>query len=306
MTSLTKVDLNLLLVFEALLQTKNVTQAGAMVGISQPATSFALSKLRTLLNDPLFVRTPQGMQPTPQAVLLAKPVQQALNIIRNDVLQHPTFDLTTTERRFTLAMTDVAEMVFLPRVLRLLKEQAPRSNLKTVIMPSTALETALETGAVDLAVGLFPDLKRASFYQQRLFQHPFVCIVRTDHPTIGRKMTLPQFLAASHAVIEAEGRTYEIFERALARRGLKRRVALSIPHFLSIPMVIADSDLIVTVPHVLAQVFARSTNIRLVAPPIKVGNYDVRQYWHERFHKDPTNRWLRTALAERFRGGPDL
>jgi DNA-binding transcriptional LysR family regulator len=306
MTSLTKVDLNLLLVFEALLQTKNVTQAGAMVGISQPATSFALSKLRILLNDPLFVRTPQGMQPTPQAVLLAKPVQQALNIIRNDVLQRPTFDLTTTERRFTLAMTDVAEMVFLPRVLRLLREQAPRANLKTVIMPSTALETALETGAVDLAVGLFPDLKRASFYQQRLFQHPFVCIVRADHPTIGRKMTLQQFLAASHAVIEAEGRTYEIFEQVLARRGLKRRVALSIPHFLSIPMVIADSDLIVTVPHVLAQVFARSTNIRLVAPPIKVGNYDVRQYWHERFHKDPTNRWLRTALAERFRGGPDL
>ncbi len=306
MIEMKKVDLNLLLVFEALLQTKNVTQAGALVGISQPATSFALTKLRTILNDPLFVRTPQGMQPTPQAILLAKPIQQALDIIRNDVLQRPEFDLATTERRFTLAMTDVAEMVFLPRVLRLLKEQAPQANLKTVIMSSAELEGALETGAVDLAVGLFPDLKRASFYQQRLFQHPFVCIVRADHPLIGRKMTIQQFLDASHAVIEAEGRNYEIFERVLERRGLKRRVVLSIPHFLSIPMVIADSDLIVTIPYVLAEVFARSTKIRLVPPPIKVGTYDVRQYWHERFHKDPANRWLRTAIAERFRKGPDL
>lgn len=304
--NMNKIDLNLLLVFEALLKTSNVTQAGAAVGISQPATSFALSKLRNMMNDPLFVRTPQGMQPTPQALLLAKPIQQALDIIRSDVLQRPSFDLATTERRFTLAMTDVAEMVFLPRVLRLLNEQAPHANLKTVIMSSVALEGALETGTVDLAIGLFPDLKRASFYQQRLFQHPFVCIVRADHPTIGRKMTLQQFLDASHAVIEAEGRAHEIFEQLLQRRGLKRRVLLSIPHFLSVPMVVADSDLIVTVPYVLAKVFARLTNIRLVAPPIKVGNYDVRQYWHERFHKDPANRWLRTALAERFRGGPDL
>jgi DNA-binding transcriptional LysR family regulator len=304
--NMNKIDLNLLLVFEALLKSRNVTQAGAAVGISQPATSFALSKLRNMLDDPLFVRTPQGMQPTPQALLLAKPIQQALDLIRTDVLQRPGFDLATTERRFTLAMTDVAEMVFLPRVLRLLNEQAPHANLKTVIMSSAALEGALETGAVDLAIGLFPDLKRASFYQQRLFQHPFVCIVRADHPTIGRKMTLQQFLEASHAVIEAEGRAHEIFEQLLQRRGLKRRVLLSIPHFLSIPMVVADSDLVVTVPYVLAKVFARMTNIKLIAPPIKVGNYDVRQYWHERFHKDTANRWLRTALAERFRGGPDL
>lgn len=299
-------DLNLLLVFEALLQTKNVTQAGTLVGLSQPATSFALSKLRAMLNDPLFVRTPDGMQPTPQALQLAEPVRKALTIIRTDVLQRPALDLTTTTRRFTLAMTDVAEMVFLPRVLRLLKEEAPQTNLKTVIMSSRELEGALETGSVDLAIGLFPDLKRAPFYQQRLFQHPFVCIVRADHPTIGRKMTLQQFLNASHAVVEAEGRNHEIFEKLLERRGLRRRVVLSIPHFLSIPMVIADSDLVVTIPHVLADVFARSTKIRLVPPPIKVGNYDVRQYWHERFHKDAANRWLRTAIAERFKNGPDL
>jgi DNA-binding transcriptional LysR family regulator len=306
MIEMKKVDLNLLLVFEALLQVKNVTQAGALVGISQPATSFALSKLRQLLNDPLFVRTPQGMQPTPQALVLAKPIQQALGLIRNDVLQRTELDLLTTTRRFTIAMTDVAEMVFLPRLLRLLKEEAPLANLKTVIMSSAELEIALEAGSVDLAIGLFPDLKRASFYQQRIFQHPFVCIVRSDHPTIGRRMSMQQFLDASHAVIEAEGRNHEIFEQVLQRRGLKRRVLLSVPHFLSIPMVIADSDLVVTVPYVLGEVFSRSTKIRLVPPPVKVANYDVRQYWHERYHKDPANRWLRTAIAERFKKGPDL
>lgn len=306
MINMRSIDLNLLLVFEALLQAKNVTHAGSLLGLSQPATSAALSKLRMTLKDPLFVRTPHGMEPTPRAILLAKPLQQALSVIRDDVLRQPSFDLATTARTFTIAMTDVAEMVFLPRLLRLLSEEAPLANLKTVIMSSTALELALESGTVDLAIGLFPDLKRASFYQQRLFQHPFVCIVRQDHPSIGRRMTLAQFLSASHAVVEAEGRNSEVFERMLERRGLERRVMLRIPHFLSIPMVIADSDLVVTIPRVLGEVFARMTNIRVVAPPIKIGNYDVRQYWHERFHKDPANQWLRTAIAARFRKGPDL
>jgi DNA-binding transcriptional LysR family regulator len=192
------------------------------VGLNQPATSFALAKLRPLLNDPLFVRTPQGMQPTPQALALAQPIRQALNLIRNDVLQRRGLDLPRTTRRFTIAMTDVAEMVFLPRLLRLLKEEAPLATLKTVTTSFAELEIALETGTVDLAVGLFPHLKRASFYQQKIFQHPFVCIVRSDHPTIGRRMTLQQFLEAS-----------------------QRRVMLSISHFLSIPMVIATSDLVV-------------------------------------------------------------
>lgn len=306
MINMRSIDLNLLLVFEALLQAKNVTHAGSLLGLSQPATSAALSKLRMTLKDPLFVRTPHGMEPTPRALLLAKPLQQALIVIRDEVLRQPSFDLATTARMFTIAMTDVAEMVFLPRLLRLLSEEAPLANLKTVIMSPAALELALESGTVDLAIGLFPDLKRASFYQQRLFQHPFVCIVRKDHPSIGRRMTLAQFLSASHAVVEAEGRNSEVFERMLERRGLERRVMLRIPHFLSIPMVIADSDLVVTIPRVLGEVFARMTNIRVVAPPIKIGNYDVRQYWHERFQKDPANQWLRTAIAARFRKGPDL
>lgn len=306
MIDMRRFDLNLLVVFEALFQAKNVTQAGLSLSLSQPATSFALAKLRSAFNDPLFVRTPQGMRPTPQAIELSKTVSEVLHLVRENVLQRPDFDPYTATRSFTLVMTDIAEMVFLPRLLKLLREEAPNANLRTVIMPPAEVESALEAGNVDLAIGLFPGLKRASFYQQRLFQHPFACIVRHNHPLIGKRMTFQQFLDAPHAVVEAQGRNYEVFEHLLKRKGLKRRVALRLPHFLSIPMVIADSDLVATVPYVLATVFSRYAKIRLVPLPIKVGNYDVRQYWHERFHNDMANRWLRTAIAERFRGGPDL
>jgi DNA-binding transcriptional LysR family regulator len=295
-----KVDLNLLVVLDALLRLQNVTRAAEALGMSQPAMSLALNRLRTAFDDPLFIRGSRGVWPTPRAEQLAVPLQHVLDQIRNDVLRKTSFDPATTQRTFTFNMADVGEMVFLPRLLAYFRAVAPGANITTVSTPPAQLAEVLQSGEVDLAVGYFPGLRGAAMYQQRLFSHSFVCIVRKGHPLSGAQLTKAQFLEAQHAVVHQEGKSHEVFEEALLAQGLKRRVVLSIPHFLSIPLVIAESDLIVTVPYAIGMSFARMTDLRILRPPIQVAPAEVKQHWHARFHHDRVNRWLRSVVAELF------
>ena len=299
-----KVDLNLLVVFDTLLRLQSVTRAAEALGMSQPAMSLALSKLRSTFDDPLFIRASRGVWPTPRAEQLAVPLQHVLDQIKNDVLRQPSFDAATTQRTFTFNMADVGEMVFLPRLLAHFRTDAPGANIRTVSTPPGELAEALQSGEVDLAVGYFPGLQGAAIYQQRLFTHSFVCIVRKGHPLSGAQLTKAQFLEAQHAVVHQEGKSHEVFEVALAAQGLERRVVLSIPHFLAIPLVIAESDLIVTVPYAIGMSFARMTGLRILRPPIQVAPAEVKQHWHARFHHDRVNRWLRGAVAELFLDKP--
>lgn len=299
-----KVDLNLLVVFDTLLRLQSVTRAAEALGMSQPAMSLALNKLRSTFDDPLFIRASRGVWPTPRAEQLAVPLQHVLDQIKNDVLRQPSFDAATTQRTFTFNMADVGEMVFLPRLLAHLRTVAPGANLRTVSTPPGQLAETLQSGEVDLAVGYFPGLQGAAIYQQRLFTHSFVCIVRKGHPLSGAQLTKAQFLEAQHAVVHQEGKSHEVFEAALAAQGLERRVVLSIPHFLAIPLVIAESDLIVTVPYAIGMSFARMTGLRILRPPIQVAPAEVKQHWHVRFHHDRVNQWLRGAVAELFLDKP--
>jgi DNA-binding transcriptional LysR family regulator len=299
-----KVDLNLLVVFDMLLRLRSVSRAAEALGMSQPAMSLALKKLRAVFADPLFVRGSRGLAPTPRAEQLGVPLQQVLDQIKSDVLRQPTFDPATTERTFTFNMADVGELVFLPRIRGHLEEMAPGANIKTVSTPPGQLAEALQSGEVDLAVGYFPDLQGAAIYQQRLFSHTFVCIVRRDHPVFGTQITRKQFLDARHAVVHQEGKSHELFEEALAAQGMRRRIVLSIPHFLAIPLVIAESDLIVTVPYAIGVSFVKMANLKLLRPPIEVGPAEVKQHWHARFHHDQVNRWIRGVVAELFLGKP--
>ena len=180
-----KVDLNLLVVFDMLLRLQSVTRTAEALGMSQPAMSLALNKLRTAFSDPLFVRNSRGLSPTPRAEQLVIPMRHVLDQIKNDVLRQPSFDPATTDRTFTFNMADVGELVFLPRLHAHLRAAAPGANIRTVSTPPAQLEEAMESGEVDLAVGYFPGLKGAAMYQQRLFSHSFVCIVRKDHPVFG-------------------------------------------------------------------------------------------------------------------------
>jgi DNA-binding transcriptional LysR family regulator len=167
-----------------------------------------------------------------------------------------------------------------------------------VVVRPRHLEEELEAGEVDLAVGYFPDLARPTTMQQRLFTHNFACLARTDHPLLKNGLTLEAFLEAYHVVVESEGRSQELFEDALAKRGLERRCVLRIPHFMSVPFVVASTDLIVTVPRAVAALFSGLANLQVLDPPIDVPEFAVRQYWHRRFHHDPRVKWLRTIMSE--------
>jgi DNA-binding transcriptional LysR family regulator len=297
---ISKVDLNLLVIFDAMFQSQSVTLAAERVGLSQSTMSYELSKLRRLFDDQLFIRMSTGMQPTPRALQLAEPVRRALEIVKSDILKQFRFEPLESERTYTLCMNDIAELNFMPKILQALAVEAPGITIRTATMDRPSLERAMANGEVDLTIGYFPDLKNAGLYQQRLFPHTFACVVRRLHPRIGSEMTLQQFLAESHAVVTPEGRSHEIVERILEKRGFKRRIALVTPHFTSVPFIIAASDLISIVPIGLAEAFSEFSSLKTVALPFHVPTFDIKQHWHERFHNDEENRWLRQKIAQLF------
>lgn len=289
------VDLNLLVVFAAMVEHRSVTKAAEQLDLSQPAMSAAVARLRLLFDDPLFVRSGWQMQPTPRAIELAGPVQHVVESIRTDILQRLAFDPATARRSFDLLMPDIGEVNFLPRILTHLATHAPYIDLRTLSMPRNAAAAALESGAAELALGYFPDLKKPGFYQQKLIESSHVCVVRTDHPVIGARMTQAQFLAASHAVVKPDGREH-VFEQFLQEKGLQRRVVVELSHFMSLLPIVESSDLVATVPQDLAEFFIAHGQVRMVETPIKPPKIGVHLFWHQRFQKDPAHAWLRGAI----------
>jgi DNA-binding transcriptional LysR family regulator len=240
------------------------------------------------------------MQPTPRALALKEPVQRVLAAVKGEILDTGGFDPTTEIRPYTLATPDIGETLFLPRVVARLAQEAPRVNLRSKVVRPRHLEDALEAGEVDLAIGYFPDLARPTTMQQTLFTHGFACLARTGHPLFKNGLTLEAFLEAHHIVVGAEGSSQELFEDALAKRGLERRCVLRIPHFMSVPFVVASTDLIVTVPRSLTAFFLGLVNLQVLDPPIDVPEFAVKQYWHRRFHHDARVIWLRTMISDLY------
>jgi DNA-binding transcriptional LysR family regulator len=292
-------DLNLLVVFDALLRTRSVTRAAADLDMSQPAASFALNKLRTALGDPLFVRTSRGIQPTPRAEQLAAPLADILDDIRTRLLQQPTFAPEQAERTITFNMPDIGELVFLPSILNRLAALAPKLSIQTVNLPDADIEPALQSGAVDLALGYFPRLQSAALYQQRLFTHSFVCIVRRNHPRIRDKISRRQFVENNHGVVGGSHMD-EWLDAELREQGLIRRIVLRVEHFLALPMILSESELIFTVPYAIGAELAKLADVKLIQPPFKVRSRVVKQHWHSRFHNDAANRWVRGIVADLF------
>lgn len=293
-------DLNLLPVALAIHEERSVSGAARKLGMSQPAVSVALNKLRKTLGDPLFIRTAHGMEPTPRALALVSPTRDILQRLETGVLASVQFDPATTERKFTVALSDIGEMTFLPRLLDRLRRDAPGASICSVTMPPRELALALEQGDVDLAVGYFPDLKNRNFFQQRLFSHSFVCLLSAVHHQRRRTLSMKRFLEMGHAVIRAEGRSQELFEQFLIRRRIRRRVVLETPHFMSIPFLISAGDLVATVPRAVGESFAQFAAIKLMEPPMEIPRFDLKQYWHRKFAKDGANAWLRSVIVELF------
>ena len=301
-----KLDLNLLPIAIALYDERSVSRAAQALGMSQPAVSMALRKLRAAYHDPLFLRAANGVAPTPRAHTLVRTARPLVNELRQRLLAEETFDPGFSDRSFTFALSDIGEMVFLPRLLERLRAQAPNAAIRSVSMPPLQIAAGLESGEIDLAIGHFPDLTRSSFFQQRLFTHAFACLLRAGHPRRARQLSLADFLAMEHAVVRTEGRSQEIFERFLDRKKIRRKIVLYTPHFLSLPMVIARSDLVTTVPHAIGVYFSRlSSDLALARPPFDIAGFDLKQHWHRKYHSDPRNQWLRKQVALLFNDDND-
>ena len=295
-------DLNLLVVFDAMLKHKNVTKAAEAIKLSQPAMSAAIARLRALFDDPLFVRTGAGMVPTPIAQALSPSIRLVVQTIQIEILLPRSFDPSRSDRTFTLVTPDIAEVNFLPRLLLKLAEKSPHINLKTLAMPREAAANSLETGSADMAIGYFPDLHRAGFFQQKLITSSHVCLVQKKHPDVGEKLSMTQFIEASHVVVKPDGREH-VFEQFLQSKGIKRRVVVELSHFMSLLPIIETSNFIATVPKDLANFFVRHGEVRYVPTPMKSPTIDVHLFWHQRFHKDSAHIWLRDVINQLFNQG---
>ncbi len=297
--NVSELDLNLLRVFDAVLRERGVTAAAARVGLTQPAVSNALSRLRQSLGDPLFVRTPQGMQPTPLARTLAEPVHRALALIESALADGAGFDPASSVRRFRFYMSDIGEIFFLPPLAERVQRLAPGVQLEAVSLAPEDIAEALATGALDLAIGFLPEL-RDPVRRRRLFRDPYVCMLRADHPVIGRRLTRARFREASHALVASMGSGHRVIEQALERNDLTRRIALRVPHFTVLPMVLERTDLVLTLPSRIARTFAQEGRLQTLPPPVAIPPADVGVHWHERFERDPAIRWLSDLLVELF------
>jgi DNA-binding transcriptional LysR family regulator len=299
-------DLNLLLVLDALLEEGTLTRAAQRLKLSQPTVSAGLAKLRLALGDELFVRANGLMRPTARALALRPAVTSILKTIRLDILSLAAFEPEYEAGAFTLSLSEIGELEFLPRLLDRVGREAPRARLKCVVQRPVDLALAMDLGEVDLAIGYFPDIVASVFKQQTLFRHRSACLVRKGHPTIGPEMTLDRYLAARHIAIVPEGRTQEVVELGLAAHGLTRCVAVQVGHFVSAPFLVAQSDLVATLPRPLAVLSAQMCNLRVMEPPFAIPPIEVKQLWHKRFDGHPRSRWLRRIVAENSQNRPSL
>jgi DNA-binding transcriptional LysR family regulator len=297
----TGIDLNLLFVFRALLDERSVTRASAKVGLSQPALSNALARLRLQFGNPLFVRGRNGMQPTPRALELAPHIEAAFEHILAAV-GSPSFQPATLTRTFRVATTDEIEMSLLPALVRQVQTAAPGITIACKRLQGLfeLPDAELQSGALDFALGTLPHPPRveSGFYAQPLYEEEHVCIARRNHPDIGTRLTLKQYTTLKHAVTFYPGEGPGLFDKVLSQRGQKRIVGVSVPHCLSVPFVVAKSDMIATVTRVTAGTFGPLLKLRTLPCPINIPRLKVSLMWHSRAQEDLAHRWLRGVIVD--------
>ena len=302
--SFNHLDLNLLRVFDAIFQTRSVTIAASNLHLTQPAVSKQLNRLREVLDDPLFVRTNDGMAPTPRAEAIAGPIRKALSEVRAIVEQQLGFDPASSDRTFRIFMSDVGQMVLLPRLLELIAREAPSVSVHTVQVPASRLRgIALESGDVDLAVGYFEEFE-GSMHRQVLFEEHYVGMVRASHPLIRDTLTFEQFLHTPQLVYHPTGGGHgsqeSYVDKAFWSAGVERRVAVRVAHAMGLTSIVSSTDLLVVVPSRLAAACESLTDVAIFDLPIDVPSFSIAQYWHDRFHGDPGNRWLRSLFVRLY------
>ena len=297
-----QLDLNLLRVFAQLLRERQVSRAAVALGLSQPAVSNALRRLREELGDELFHRSARGMQPTAYALRIAPAVTQALDLIGGALATAQDFDPVNSQRSFTLAMSDVGQIYFLPLLMETLACEAPQVSLRIVGLNAAELPLAMSDGRIDVALGWLPQLQ-AGFFQQVLFRQGYVCLMRAGHPAAARPWGRASFRAREHVHVEASGSGHGSIEAQLQRLGLQRRIHLTVPDYVALGHVLLHTDLVATVPERFAERICATLALERRPLPVRLPDSVIHQVWHGRAHRDPAHCWLRQVLHDGFASG---
>lgn len=296
-TSMPEIDIKLMQVFVDIYRSRSVSQAAVNLGLSQPTVSFSLAKLREHFQNPLFVRSPAGMEPTPFATQL---YDSAIGLLASfDAISklRNSFDPTVSRLAFRIAMTDLSQIVLLPGLLNKLRNEAPGVTIRIVPIDEHTSDL-LESADIDLAVGFMPQLN-AGFYQQKLMTQHYVGLAAINHPRLPAQPSIKDYLDEGHVIVTTSGTGHSLVERMLRCHG-QRRVVLEVPSYLGIASLIGKTDLLATIPQRLADLIIDDGLVRQFTLPFDVSFYQIKQHWHERSHHDAAHRWLRALLTELF------
>ena len=290
---LNRVDLNLFVIFEAIYTERNLTRAAAALSLTQPAVSNALNRLRSMLDDELFVRQPRGMLPTPMADTIIGQVREALSKLNFCLDERLEFDPLQSEKVFRLSMNDLAEFMMLPPLMKVLQARAPNMQVHCYYRGRENLVRELASGQLDLAVDV-PLISDPTLCQLPLKAESYVCMVRMDHPAIGERLSLAEYLSLDHLQVSSRRSGGGQVEEALNKLGKRRRVAMRVQHSMMAPQIISQSNLAWTAPRSLAGHF----ELKVVGLPFKMAKLGWHLYWHKNADNDPANQWLRETLLD--------
>lgn len=300
-------DIKLLRLLDQLHTTRSVTRTAEALGQSQPTVSIWLARARQELGDPLFVRTAEGMLPTPRADALIGTVREVLAGLQRLSETQAPFDPSTAVRRFRICMTDASHITLLPRLLSHVRAVAPGVALEAARIDG-GLAAALQAGEADLAVGFLPWLD-AGFYQQTLYAQDWICLAHARHPRIGgsagKAWDVDAYQAEAHIGISS-GTGYQLLDSAVAAQRVTRQIRLELPGFLGLSAILSTTDLVATLPRHIGETLARAAGLQVLACPLAIPGFTVKQYWHARYHHDSANRWLRGLFVDLFMQGAPL
>ena len=292
-------NLNQLRLFDLLYTTASVTRSAEKLEQSQPAISIWLARMRRQLKDPLFVRTPKGMQPTPRAEAAIGHVRDVLRSLRQISLSQAPFDPAAATRTFRICMNDAAHITTIPTLLNHLRIAAPGVSVRAVrVGPDTA--QMLESGEADVAYGYLPWLE-AGIIQQTLFKQDWVCLANQAHPRIGDGLTRAQYRDAPHVSILG-GTGEELLEAGLRRQKIRRNIVAELPSFLGLGPIVLSTDLIATLPRGIGETLAYYYSLSLFACPVPLPTFETKLHWHVRYAQDTGIKWLRSVLTQLFKG----
>lgn len=295
--NLRQIDLNLLVIFDALMREKSVTRAALHIGVTQPAVSNALNRLRHLFKDELLVRTPTGMEPTQRAEELGPAVDQILRAINGLVDNPHAFDPRTADLTFHIRLSDVLAFLLLPQLAHSIAADAPAVHVETVHLSPHRTVEALESGAIDLAIstGLHGS---SAVREQSLFDDRLVCLSRAGHPRVAANPGLEDFLAARHIRVAQSPVDDRFVDNWLTTHGHRRQISLTVPHWLSVPHVVRETNLIAVMSQRAAERFAQDPGIQLGELPVPDCAFTWSLYWHKRHQSNPAQQWLRDRVAD--------